>query len=154
MTNPFTFPATTPNVGLPLLIAGQAQKEFFVNQALGIIDALTRGTVLASLSEPPGDADEGDCYRVTAPALQAWVGCEDHIAIRIGGDWHLIPPRDGMSLFDTAAGGRLFFQSGWQTAPAPVILSTGTVIDTEARSALEQLILALRDIGVIAQPAM
>lgn len=149
MTDPLTFASTTPNVGLPLLIAGQAQKEFFVNQALAILDAVQPGAVQASLPEPPALPDERDCYRVTAPAVLGWAGCEDHIAIRIGGGWHFIPPNEGMTLFDRAANTRLFFQSGWQNAQAPAIPSGGTVIDVEARVAIEQLIDALREGGLI-----
>lgn len=149
MTNPLTFASTTPNVGLPLLIAGQAQKEFFVNQGLAVLDALQPGAVQASLPQPPTLPDEGDCYRVTAPALLGWAGCEDHLAIRIGGSWHFIPPQDGMTLFDRAADTRLFFQSGWQNAQAPAIPSGGAVIDVEARAAIAQLIEALREGGLL-----
>jgi len=105
--------------------------------------------VRASLPQPPALPDEGDCYRVTAPALLGWAGCEDHLAIRIGGSWHFIPPREGMTLFDRAADNRLFFQSGWQNAQAPAIPSGGAVIDVEARAAIGQLIEALRDGGLL-----
>jgi len=84
MSEPFTFTSSTPNIGLPLLIAGQAQKEFFLNQSLVIVDSLHRRSVIASQPAPPTNADEGDCFRITAPATQEWEGCEDHITIQIG----------------------------------------------------------------------
>lgn len=153
MPNPVTFSSSTPNIGLPLLIAGQAQKEFFVNQALAIIDALDRRAVVASMSQPPSDPGEGSCYRVTAPAAQAWEGCEDHIAVQVAGAWHLVPPRDGMRLFDLASGQSLLFRDGWQaSAPVPAPAG-GTVVDIEARAALSSLIEVLRETGIVAPPA-
>ncbi len=149
MPEALNFPATTPITGLPLLVAGQAQKEFFVNQALAILDAFAPRAIVASLPEPPSEPAEGDCFRVVAPASQAWIGCEDHIAIRIGGAWHLVPPRDGMRLFDRVADRDLFFQSTWQSATAPAAPAGGTVIDTEARAALVNLIEALGQIGIL-----
>lgn len=149
MSNPLTFSAATPNIALPLLIAGQAQKEFFVNQALSVLDALQPQTVVGSQPTPPVDANDGDCFRVTAPAGQEWEGCEDHLAIRIGGDWHFVPPRGGMRVFDTTANHTVFFRLGWQIAATPVVPATGTVIDVEARTAIDQIISALRDIGIL-----
>lgn len=131
------------------MLAGQAQKEFFVNQALSIIDAVQHGAVRASLNEPPAVADEGDCYRVTTPAVAGWAGCEDHLAVRVGGSWHFISPREGMALFDQDADTRLFFRSGWHTVEAPAIPTGGLVIDVEARAALEQLIGTLREGGLL-----
>lgn len=153
MPNPLTFPAATPNIGLPLIFAGQTQKEFFLNQALSILDALQRVAVLASQPEPPALAEEGDCYLVTAPAQSDWTGCEDHLAIRIGGAWHLIPPRDGMRLFDSAAGSWLFYQAGWHSGQTPALPGGGAVVDIEARMAVEQLIFALQAAGILAQPS-
>ncbi len=152
MPDPLIFPSTTENLRLPLLIAGQAQKEFFVNQALGILDALQRSAVAASQASPPAQAAEGDCYRVTAPALSDWAGCEDHVAVRIGDAWHLVPPRDGMRLYDTAADEQLLYRGGWQNAQTPALPAGGTVVDAEARTALEQLVIALQNVGVLTSP--
>ena len=149
MSDPFPFPSTTPNLGLPLLVSGQAQKEFFVNKALSVIDALDRRTVNASQTNPPTNPSEGDCYRVTATATQQWTGFEDHIAVRVAGAWHFVPPREGMRLFDAAADRCLFFQSGWRTATNPTVPTTGSVIDSEARATLTQLLQVLRDIGIL-----
>jgi Protein of unknown function (DUF2793) len=135
------------------MLSGQAQKEFFVNQALSILDSVQTGTVIASQPAPPSDVAEGACYRVTAPAVAAWEGCEDHLAVRIGGDWHFIPPREGMRLFDAEADHSLFFRESWQSADAALTPSNGTVIDIEARAAINQLIDALRTMGVFANPS-
>lgn len=150
MSDPLAFVSATPTLGLPMLIAGQAQKEFFVNQALSILDGLVTRTVIASQPAPPSDAAEGECYRVTAPAAQRWEGCEDHLAIRIGGDWHFIPPQDGMQVFDSNAAHILFFRSGWLAASPVAAPTGGSVVDLEARAAISQLIAALRDTGTFA----
>lgn len=150
MSDAVTFTSATPNIGLPLLLAGQAQKEFFVNQALAILDALHGQGVVASLAGPPSVAQDGESYRVTAPAVEAWEGCDNHIAVLIGGGWHFIAPREGMSVFDIAAGHALVFRSGWQRADAPAVPAGGTVIDAEARAAIGQLIQTLRSTGILA----
>jgi Protein of unknown function (DUF2793) len=150
MSEPVTFPSATPNIGLPLLLAGQTQKEFFVNQALGILDALHSRTVLASRPAPPPIAAEGDCYRVTAPAGQAWEGCENHLAIQIGGAWHFVAPLEGMSVFDAETGNALVYRESWQRAAAPAVPAGGAFIDAEARATIAQLIQTLQAIGVLA----
>ncbi len=54
--NPFAdHPAITPQLGLPLLFVGQAQKEFFVNQSLAVIDAVMARSVAGTLATPPRD---------------------------------------------------------------------------------------------------
>lgn len=149
MTEPIAFPANSENLGLPLLFAGQAQKEFFVNQALAILDAYSQGAVLASLTEPPVNAADGECYRITAPAEGPWQLHPDHVAIRIGDAWHFVAPAEGALLFDRAVGQYLCFRSGWRAANAPDLPGGGTVIDAEARSALLQLVESLQAVGIL-----
>lgn len=84
--------------------------------------------------------------------MQAWEGCENHLALRIGGDWHFVPPREGMRLYDRAADRSLFFRSDWHSAATPAVPEGGTVVDVEARVAISAIISALRDIGVFSSP--
>lgn len=149
MSDPVAFPSATPVLGLPLLITGQAQKEFFINQALCLLDALAARTVISSRTAPPEDPVEGTCFRVLAPADEAWNGQEDSIAMLIGGAWHHMKPRHGMQVFDQEAGQFLTFRAGWVRALAPAEPSGGPVVDIEARLAIGTLIQALRTIGVI-----
>ena len=148
MSDPIAFPSTTPALGLPLLIAGQAQKELFVNQALCLLDSLHDRTVASSRSAPPASPTEGSCFRVITPASGAWSGRDDHLAVMIGGDWHFIAPREGMQVFDQEAGHQLVFRTGWKHAAAPAAPNGGTVVDTEARTAIGVLIQALLTVGV------
>jgi len=149
MSDPVAFPSTTPVLGLPLLITGQAQKEFFINQALCLLDANATRTVVASRTIPPANPVEGSCFRVLAPAGEAWNGQDDSLAMLIGAAWHFIVPLDGMQVFDQEAGQVLTFRSGWVRAPALAEPSGGSVVDIEARVAIGALIQALRTIGVL-----
>jgi hypothetical protein len=152
MSDPYVFPGSTPALGLPLLIAGQAQKEFFVNEALSLLDALHARAVIASQPAPPASPAEGACYRVTTPATGAWAGEEERIAVRVAGTWHFISPTDGMLVYDRAATAFVIYQSQWQAAAVVAEPSGGTVVDVQARSTLAALIAALMTMGVLAAP--
>lgn len=149
MATPITFPATTPVFNLPLLFAGQAQKEFTLNQALSLIDGFVAGVVVDSLGAPPAMAVDGECYRVTSPASGDWAGHEESIALRVGGAWQFIHPFHGLRIFDQAFGAYLLFDSQWQAASAPDPVAGGATIDVEARAALAQVVDALRTMGVL-----
>lgn len=149
MPESFSVPAATPRFALPMLFAGQAQKEFFVNEALTLIDGALTGAVLASAATPPGTAAEGARYRVLSGASGAWSGRADQIAMRIAGGWKFVAPFAGMKLYDQATGHCLVFRDGWKKAEVTAIPAGGTVIDVEARNAISQLVSALRLIGII-----
>lgn len=131
------------------MLAGQAQKEFFVNQALCLLDALHPRVVRGSVAAPPATVEEGDCYRVTAPASGAWSGKEDCIAVLVGGEWHFVTPREGMQIYDQGNNRQLVFHTQWVQPSAPANPVGGTVVDSEARAAIVALIDALATAGVI-----
>ena len=147
MTVPVEFPSATKNVSLPFLFSGQAQKEFYINQSLSLIDALLQRGIHGSLSMPPSDPLDGDCYRVLSPADGAWIGQEDKLAVQVGGAWHFVEPKVGMTIFDQNASCMLHFNAGWQSAVEPSAPSGGDTIDTQARAAISDLIEALRSTG-------
>jgi hypothetical protein len=152
MSDPIALASSTPALGLPLLFTGQAQKEFFVNEALCLLDSLHARAVTASQPAPPVSAAEGACYRVTATATGAWAGQEDRLAVRTGGSWHFVAPAEGMTVFDRAADALVIFRSQWQPATLVAVPSAGSVIDVEARATLSALIAALTTMGVLAAP--
>lgn len=149
MPAPIDFPNSTNVLGLPLLFTGQAQKEFFVNQAFAMIDALLHRTVVGSGDAPPVDAVDGNVYRVTALASGAWAGKEDALAVQIAGYWHFVAPLEGMCVFDRSSGQRLIFRNQWEAANAPTEPSGGAVVDTEARAAINALLNELSRVGII-----
>lgn len=149
MANPISFPTTTSTYGLPLLFAGQAQKEFFLNQSATLIDIMLKGVVEDSVSAPPSDPTDNSCYRVTATASGEWEGHEDAIAVRIGGAWEMIEPFRGMRFYDAMRGTLLHFDSQWRMAGEALFPTGGTIIDTEARLAISKIIEALRETGIL-----
>ncbi|MEM6856811.1 MAG: DUF2793 domain-containing protein [Pseudomonadota bacterium] len=150
MAEPISFPSTTANISLPLLFSGQAQKEFFLNQALATLDAVIVWSVEDTLDTPPTNTQEGHCYLVASNATGEWEGHDDQIAARIGGAWHFVPPVDGMEIFDRTLGQKLFFRAIWEAAAAHHEPTGGTVVDTEARAAIDEILNTLRKLGILA----
>lgn len=144
-----TSPSVTRNLSLDLLFAGQAQKEFFLNEALVVLDALIMGAVSASRNTPPLEPTSGDCYRITATASGDWAGHEDAIAIFVGCAWRFVQARDGQRIVDEETGSWLIFDTGWSIINAPPPPSGGSIVDNEARAALSELIVNLRSAGVL-----
>lgn len=153
MAVPINFPSTTTHFSLPLLFAGQAQKEFFVNQSLSLIDAVLRNGFDDSITTPPTESAEGASYRVISTATESWEGHEDEIAIQLGGVWHFLIPQEGMTMFDRQAGSFMHYNSEWQSAIEPTNPAGGANIDAEARQMLSELVEALRMVGIFANPA-
>lgn len=117
-----------------------------------ILDALAHGAVIASLTQAPAAASDGDCYRIASPATGDWSGHAEEIAIRIGGSWHFAEPAEGMMLFDRTADKWIWFRSGWQSAATPTLPTGGSVIDVEARALLATLMQTLQSFGLLPPP--
>lgn len=152
MANSIVFPSTTPNLSLPLLFAGQSQKEPTINLAISVIDSLLIGTIEASLATPPTTPESGDAYRILENASGEWAGHDRQIALWIGGAWEYIFPSTGQVLFDKAAGVQLRYNQNWESAIEPTAPTGGTTADAEARTAITEIIEALRAAGLFANP--
>ncbi|MEP0392307.1 MAG: DUF2793 domain-containing protein [Erythrobacter sp.] len=152
MADPIVFPSTTTRYSLPLLFAGQAQKEPFINQAFSLVDALMCRVIADSLDTPPSNPMDGESYRILDNAVGGWNGRDGSIAIWIGGGWEFIPPEHGMAIFDQTAGLNLVYNEGWQAAIEPAAPSGGSTIDAESRAAIESLIEELRTVGIFGNP--
>ena len=115
----------TPNLGLPLIAAAQAQKHVTHNEALLAIDALLQCTVLRrDLATPPTAPAEGARYIVAAAPTGAWVGRAGQIAAWREGVWSFHAPAAGFIAYvlDEA---RLCLHDG--SAWAPVGATLGAV---------------------------
>lgn len=111
---------TTIRLGLPLVVAAQAQKHVTVNEALLRLDAFAQPRIASlSVGVPPGDAAEGDLYGVPSGAGGAWSGAAGQLALLSGGDWVFLPAAEGMIAF-VADEGRIAVRRGedWLTALA------------------------------------
>lgn len=148
MTDPLSFTSATPRFALPFLFAGQAQKEFFVNEAHARLDVLLHAAVSGEASEPPADPVDGDCWLVGAAATGDWSGQDGALAGRQGGAWTFVTPSPGMRLYDASTGQLLLYSGEWRRSEAPAAPTGGAVVDSEARDTLATLIEALTAAGV------
>lgn len=150
MPEPVSFTSASPRHSLPLLFAGQSQKEFHVNEAHAIIDALLHPAVIEEANGPPASPAEGDCWLVSNSPTGTWESHPGKIACWSSGDWLFAAPRDGLRVLDIAIGQFRLYRSGaWTSASPPAVPSGGTVVDGEARAAISELIAALADAGIL-----
>ncbi len=149
MSDPIVFDSTSPRFALPLLFAGQAQKEAFVNEALSRTDALLHCAIEGETATPPTSPANGQAWLVAAGPTGAWAGQAGKIACRQAGNWLFLTPRDGMRLMDRSTGQDRRFSGSWQIPVRPAAPTGGATVDAEARSAIVNLINALVVAGII-----
>tara|TARA_B100001179_G_scaffold189903_1_gene146474 strand:- start:401 stop:853 length:453 start_codon:yes stop_codon:yes gene_type:complete len=145
MSTPLVFTARSPRLALPYLFAAQSQKEATVNEGLALIDALISPAVEEIAASPPASPSEGQCWIIGANPQGSWEGRGDDIAVFTAGTWLFVTPRAGMSVFDKAAAVTRRWDGGWMAPDAPASPTGGTVIDVEARAAIDTLIAVLRN---------
>ena len=160
----------TPRLGLPLLSAGQAQKELYHNEALQALDLVVAAAVEEPpRTSPPANPVEGDCYIVGAGATGEWVGMDMSLAAFSSGGWRYVEPPDGMTAYVKSLGISAVWRSGvWELGslrgssllidgqkvlgsrgaaiPSP---AGGATVDAEARAAIAQVLGAMREHGLI-----
>lgn len=161
---------TTDRYSLPLLQAGQAQKELTHNEALALVDAMLHAQAeSASLSAPPGGAVPGQCWIVATGGSAEWAGHDGELACMTAGGWRFVAPRQGMRVAVTDDGQTYIYgASAWSAEPVRPdglyiggvrIVGTqetaiadpagGSVADAEARAAIAEILTALRNHGLI-----
>lgn len=148
MSDPL-YDSRTARFDLPLLFAGQAQKEGTVNEVAARIDALLHGAIEGELATPPASPSDGQAWLVSATPSGAWLGQAGKIAARQSGNWLFASPRDGMKLLNRATGQELRYHGGWKMAARPASPSGGAIIDAEARSAIAAIMTALTIAGIV-----
>ncbi len=158
-------------LALPLLQAGQAQKEIYHNEALALVDlAVAAAVQAAGANDPPATPTAGQCWIVGDAPTGAWVGHAGALAGWTGGGWRFLAVPEGMPVWVRAEG--LWARRGdssWIIGDLPAssvrvggvqVLGSrqdaiadptgGSTIDGEARSALVSILAALRNHGLIA----
>ena len=147
--------SASARLSLPFLSPGQAQKEFFHNEALQTLDLLVAPAVEEGPRDaPPASPTIGACYRVGASPSGDWVGKSMCIAGYTSGGWRLIQPTEGMTAYVKSTGQTATYREGaWEIAGGQVAAipgpSGGSNVDVEARAAIDQVLAALRHHGLI-----
>jgi hypothetical protein len=162
---------TTERLSLPMIIPGQAQKELFHNEALQVIDIVLAAAVeQPPLNDPPANPAAGACYLVGDAPSGEWAAYAGSVASFGSAGWRFVAPVVGMTVSVKPTGAiATFGTTGWEIgsirgsqliidgnqvvgprAAAIADPSGGTTVDTEARTALEQILACLRHHGLIA----
>lgn len=162
----------THRLALPLLHAGQAQKEIFHNEALAALDFMVQPVVQSiDDSAPPQTPVPGQCHIVGADATGAWAGAASKLACWTPGGWRFAEPFEGMSIWWIGNGPVRFEGGEWRVGvvtarklviedqqvvgaqgEAVALAQGGTVIDVEARTAIAAIVDRLASHGLIAEP--
>ena len=138
---------------LPYLVVAQAQKEITHDEALVRIDALLHPVVADLLATPPSPllADAGKCWLVDVGGTGRWENSANQIAVWVGGSWRYLTPVDGMRVRNVATGSDLVWTgTQWKVPPVMAAPQSGAVIDIEARTVIEALLVYFRAIGLLA----
>ncbi len=162
--------AETARHALPLLSAGQAQKEVTHNEALLKIDRLLQVAVVTrGISVPPAVPVANAAYIVGPAPGGSWAGQAGRLASYDGFGWVFTDPVRGCLAWIIDEGCFAIFDTSWSdgdwpatglsiggrrllAAPAVAVAAPtgGTIVDSEARAALAALLVALANQGLIA----
>lgn len=149
----------THRLDLPLLVPGQGQKDMTHNEALLALDMLVQPVVESSqISAPPETRSEGQSWIVPVGGSGAWQGHDNAIAYWSAGGWRFASPAQGWMVWAVDVQAPLCWNgTSWrrmiavfEPAPAVSAPASGSVVDTEARSALTALISSLTGLGLLA----
>ncbi|MFA7597199.1 MAG: DUF2793 domain-containing protein, partial [Novosphingobium sp.] len=67
------------------------------------------------------------------------------------GVWLFVTPREGMRIFNRSADQEMRFAGAWLAPSAPASPSGGSVVDAEARAAIDALIAAMQAARILGQ---
>lgn len=158
-------------LALPLLQAGQAQKELYHNEALARLDLIVAAAALSIGDDiPPAAPDPGQCWIVGSSPSGAWAGHADTLAGWTDAGWRFVDAPEGAVVWSVADG--LWARrsaAGWSIGDLPASSlriggvqvvgdrqaaiagpSGGTTVDGEARTAVAAVLAALQAHGLIA----
>jgi hypothetical protein len=155
---------------LPLLAAGQAQKELTHNEALALIDAgLAAAALSAGLNDPPGAPTTGQCWIVGDDPTGVWTDHAGALACWTESGWRFLPAVEGMAVWlqdqrlwavrevdswsiGSVRAARLVVddvQVVGARGASVAVPAGGSVVDAEARTAIAAIIDRLAEHGLI-----
>lgn len=149
MTDIFTFSSKTPRLGLPNLFAAQAQKEFTVNEAFALLDALLHASIEGTANEPPALPVDGECWIVGGAPVEEWTGHAGKIACRQSGNWLFVTPVEGMTVFDKTEQRIIRYDGDWPVVSPVSLPAGGEMVDAEARTAISGILEALKAAAIL-----
>jgi hypothetical protein len=157
-------------LALPLLAAGQAQKELWHNEALALLDIAVQATVEGiGRDTPPVAPQPGRCWIVGAAPTGDWAGRAGAIAGWTAGGWRFVAPRAGLAAYHLPDGQQVVHDGAqWRhgdvrgarllidgrqvvgaRGPAITVPDGGSTIDVELRACVEIILNSLRSHGLI-----
>ncbi len=140
----------TSRLELPLLAAGQANKELFHNEALARIDFLIHPIVQAIETDPTILAPvPGQSWLVGPGATNDWLGHDDQVAGWTGNGWVFIAPLALMRAYIESIDNFAVYRGSWQLTDAVGSPAGGAVIDAEARTVIDSILAALEAQGIL-----
>ena len=96
---------TSTHLGLPYLLAAQAQKHVTHNEALRLLDAMVQLSVLdRTRTAPPASPADGNRHLVASGATGLWAGWDLNVAFWVDGAWIRLVPRTGWLVWVAAEG--------------------------------------------------
>lgn len=111
----------TTHLGLPYLLAAQAQKHVTHNEALRLLDAMVQLSVLdRTRTAPPASPADGNRHLVASGATGLWAGWDLNIAFYVDGAWFRLVPRTGWLVWVAAEDLFLVWTgSAWEVVGEP-----------------------------------
>ena len=112
---------TTTHLGLPYLLAAQAQKHITHNEALRLLDAVVQLSVLdRTRTAPTASPADGNRHLVASGATGLWAGWDLNIAFWVDGAWIRLVPRTGWLVWVAAEGLFLVWTgAAWEVVGEP-----------------------------------
>ena len=143
---------TSARFALPLLMAGQAQKEVTHNEALTLLDlALCPVVEAVGLNSPPSSPALGQAWIVGTAPSGAWFGSANALAGWTAGGWRFVQMPVAASVTVRTNGLKWRRNStSWAVSPTASAPSGGLIVDVQCRAALSGVIDALISHGLVA----
>lgn len=150
----------TGRLRLPMLVVGQGQKEITHNEALVALDSLIGASVESrTLAAAPAEPVVGESWLIPFNASGVWADRGGAIATYTQGGWRYLELPDGFLLWVISERvtlrkeAAIWMESGLPRGQMPSVSepSGGTVVDLEARLAIQQLLGQLRTIRLMAE---
>ena len=124
----------SPNLGLPYIVANQAQKHVPHNDALAMIDGLLQLSLVSrGLNAPPATPIDGQRWLIGASPTAEWLGQAGLMAFRNAGAWQFLTPRKGWAAWIEAENTLLIYDGvNWIVPPIPQVTQNLSLVGINA----------------------